>query len=109
LEITCADFDGALYHISTNAEKTAVTVSLQWGCADQLLSNGGREDLNRIYGSYMVDPEPNYHVSLSLNLECLPADQKAKGIIFSSPSSFFFFSSFPLFSSFFYLYYLLLF
>jgi actin related protein 2/3 complex subunit 2 len=78
LEVTCADFDGALYHITNNPEKTVVTVSLQWGCADQLLENGGREDLQRIYGAYLVDPEPNYQVSLALNLESLPADQKAR-------------------------------
>jgi len=78
LEITCADFDGVLYHISTNADKTTVTVSLQWAAADQLLGNGGREDLKRIYGAYLVDPEPNYHVTLSLDLNHLPGDQKQK-------------------------------
>jgi len=78
LEVTCADFDGALYHISNNPDKTVVTVSLQWSCADQLLDNGGREDLKRIYGAYLVDPEPNYHVSLALNLDSLPSDQKAR-------------------------------
>jgi len=78
LEVICADFDGVQYHISNNADKSALTVSLQWACADQLLANGGQEDLQRIYGAYLVDPEPNYHVTLSLNLNSLPADQKAK-------------------------------
>jgi actin related protein 2/3 complex subunit 2 len=78
LEIICADFDGVQYHISNNADRSSVTVSLQWSCADQLLANGGEADLKRIYGAYLVDPEPNYHVTLSLNLNALPADQKQR-------------------------------
>ena len=56
-----------------------MTVSLQWACADQLLANGGQEDLQRIYGAHLIAPEANYHVTLSLNLGSLPADQKQKG------------------------------
>lgn len=78
LEVTCADFDGVQYHISNNAEKTIVNVSLQWGCADQLLDNGGREDLQRIYGPLVVEPEPGYHVTLSVDLNNLPGDEKAR-------------------------------
>jgi len=78
LEIICADFDGVQYHIFTSADKSSVSVSLMWACADQLLSNGGQEDLQRIYGSYLVSPENNYHVTLTLNFASMPAAQKDK-------------------------------
>eukprot|EP00009_Paramoeba_aestuarina_P008018 CAMPEP_0201517958 /NCGR_PEP_ID=MMETSP0161_2-20130828/8913_1 /ASSEMBLY_ACC=CAM_ASM_000251 /TAXON_ID=180227 /ORGANISM="Neoparamoeba aestuarina, Strain SoJaBio B1-5/56/2" /LENGTH=330 /DNA_ID=CAMNT_0047915599 /DNA_START=53 /DNA_END=1045 /DNA_ORIENTATION=+ len=76
LEIICADFDGVQYHIFTSPDKSSVSVSLQWGCADQLLANGGREDLQKIYGSYLVSPEANYHVTLTLNMNGLPSGKE---------------------------------
>lgn len=76
IEIVCADFDGVQYHISTSPDKSSVSVSLMWACADQLLANGGQEDLQKIYGSYLVAPEANYHVTLCLNLGSLPSGKE---------------------------------
>jgi actin related protein 2/3 complex subunit 2 len=79
LEIQCADFDGVLYHISTDKDNNAVNLSLQWGCADQLLKQGARDDLQQIYGSYLQStPEANYQVTLRLNLGSLPSGKEAE-------------------------------
>ena len=77
--MVCSDFDGVQFHIFTSPDKTSVSLSLQWMCADQLLKNGGQEELEKIYGTYLVAPEEKFHVTLSLNLEALPSDQTARG------------------------------
>ncbi|VEN42810.1 unnamed protein product [Callosobruchus maculatus] len=60
IDITVADFDGVLYHISNiNGDKTKIR-------------HGADELLKREYGPYLVAPEPGYNVSVLLDLENIP-------------------------------------
>jgi hypothetical protein len=71
LEIVAADFDGVVFHISSdNNTKDLVTVSLQWRCAQDLLKNGGSEILKAEYGSLLqATPETGYDVTLVVNVD----------------------------------------
>jgi len=78
LDVTCPDFDGVLFHISTpdaNA-KNIVLLSIQWRCLQDIMKNGGSEDLKRIYGPFVSQPESGYDVTLRLDLDNLPAEKE---------------------------------
>jgi len=75
LDITVADFDGVLFHLSTPEAKNLLNLSLQWGCAQELLTNGAQKDLEQIYGPLLVAPEAGYDVTIQLDLDNLPADK----------------------------------
>uniref|UniRef100_A0A2K5EZP5 Arp2/3 complex 34 kDa subunit n=1 Tax=Aotus nancymaae TaxID=37293 RepID=A0A2K5EZP5_AOTNA len=66
VEVTFADFDGVLYHISNpNGDKTKVM---------ELRAHGADELLKRVYRSFLVNPESGYNVSLLYDLENLSKD-----------------------------------
>ncbi|NXQ35418.1 ARPC2 protein, partial [Alaudala cheleensis] len=72
------DFDGVLYHISNpNGDKTKVMVSISLKFYKELQEHGADEVLKKVYGSYLVNPESGYNVSLLYDLENLPADKDA--------------------------------
>uniref|UniRef100_A0A670JZP2 Arp2/3 complex 34 kDa subunit n=1 Tax=Podarcis muralis TaxID=64176 RepID=A0A670JZP2_PODMU len=74
VEVTFADFDGVLYHISNpNGDKTKVMVSISLKFYKELQEHGADELLKRVYGNYLVTPESGYNVSLLYDLENLPA------------------------------------
>ncbi|KAM9669787.1 actin-related protein 2/3 complex subunit 2-like [Dama dama] len=76
VEVTFADFDGVLYHISNpNGDKTKVMVSISLKFYKELQAHGADELLKRVYGSYLVNPESGYNVSLLYDLENLPASK----------------------------------
>ncbi|KAI6065197.1 Arp2/3 complex 34 kDa subunit [Aix galericulata] len=78
VEVTFADFDGVLYHISNpNGDKTKVMVSISLKFYKELQEHGADEVLKKVYGSYLVNPESGYNVSLLYDLENLPADKDA--------------------------------
>ncbi|XP_036278130.1 actin-related protein 2/3 complex subunit 2 isoform X2 [Pipistrellus kuhlii] len=58
VEVTFADFDGVLYHISNpNGDKTKVMVSISLKFYKELQAHGADELLKRVYGSFLVNPE----------------------------------------------------
>nr|KAF6493612.1 actin related protein 2/3 complex subunit 2 [Rousettus aegyptiacus] len=76
VEVTFADFDGVLYHISNpNGDKTKVMVSISLKFYKELQAHGADELLKRVYGSFLVNPESGYNVSLLYDLENLPASK----------------------------------
>uniref|UniRef100_A0A8B9PYQ1 Arp2/3 complex 34 kDa subunit n=1 Tax=Apteryx owenii TaxID=8824 RepID=A0A8B9PYQ1_APTOW len=78
VEVTFADFDGVLYHISNpNGDKTKVMVSISLKFYKELQEHGADEVLKKVYGNYLVNPESGYNVSLLYDLENLPADKDA--------------------------------
>ena len=76
VEVTFADFDGVLYHISNpNGDKTKVMVSIPLKFYKELQVHGADELLKRVYGSFLVNPESGYNASLLYDLENLPASK----------------------------------
>uniref|UniRef100_A0A8C6RK99 Arp2/3 complex 34 kDa subunit n=1 Tax=Nannospalax galili TaxID=1026970 RepID=A0A8C6RK99_NANGA len=76
VEVTFADFDGVLYHISNpNGDKTKVMVSISLKFYKELQAHGADELLKRVYGSFLVNPESGYNVSLLYDLENLPTSK----------------------------------
>ncbi|CAJ0945438.1 unnamed protein product [Ranitomeya imitator] len=78
VEVTFADFDGVLYHISNpNADKAKVMISISLKFYKELQDHGADEVLKNIYGSFLTSPEPGYNVSLLFDLENLPSNRDA--------------------------------
>jgi len=77
LDVTFADFDGVSFHVSsTNEQRNLVLVSMAWTAAGQLLRLGAQQDLGKIYGPMVTQPEAGYDVSLLLDLDKPPEDPK---------------------------------
>lgn len=71
--MTLADFDGVQIHVTADQnDKNAITVSLSWRCAKELLKNGGQEVLQSVYGGLLSTPETSYDVSLQIDLNKAP-------------------------------------
>jgi len=64
--MTCADFDGAAFKITAAEKATALTISLKSPAGADLMKFGGRDYLNQVYGSYLVNPIPQYDVTLQI-------------------------------------------
>uniref|UniRef100_A0A8C2WTC5 Arp2/3 complex 34 kDa subunit n=1 Tax=Cyclopterus lumpus TaxID=8103 RepID=A0A8C2WTC5_CYCLU len=76
VDVTFADFDGVLYHISNpNGEKTKVMVSISLKFYKELQEHGADELLKRVYGNFLVSEEDGYNVSLLYDLDALPANK----------------------------------
>ncbi|KAG7236539.1 hypothetical protein INR49_000802 [Caranx melampygus] len=76
VDVTFADFDGVLYHISNpNGDKTKVMVSISLKFYKELQEHGADELLKRVYGNFLVSPESGYNVSLLYDLDALPANK----------------------------------
>ena len=76
VEVTFADFDSVLYHISNpNGDKTKLMVSFPLKFYKELQAHGANELFKRVYGSFLVNPESGYNVSLLYDLENLPASK----------------------------------
>ncbi|NP_001279369.1 actin-related protein 2/3 complex subunit 2 [Callorhinchus milii] len=77
VEVTFADFDGVLYHISNpNGDKTKVMISISLKFYKELQDHGADELLKRVYGTYLTSPEAGYNVSLLIDLENIPANRE---------------------------------
>merc|ERR1712137_396677 len=77
LDVTFADFDGVSFHVtSTNEQRNLVKVSMAWSCCQQLLKLGGQQDLQKIYGPMLSQPEAGYDVTLVVDLDSPPEDPK---------------------------------
>uniref|UniRef100_A0A3Q3K2H5 Arp2/3 complex 34 kDa subunit n=1 Tax=Monopterus albus TaxID=43700 RepID=A0A3Q3K2H5_MONAL len=76
VDVTFADFDGVLYHISNpNGDKTKVMVSISLKFYKELQEHGADELLKRVYGNFLVSTESGYNVSLLYDLDALPANK----------------------------------
>ncbi|KAI1283799.1 Actin-related protein 2/3 complex subunit 2 [Halotydeus destructor] len=82
VDVTVADFDGVLYHISnSNGEKTKIRVSISLKFYKDLQEHGADDLLVREYGSLLLTPpEEGYNVTLVYDLKNLPenADEMIK-------------------------------
>lgn len=75
LDITVADFDGVLYHISNpNEDKSKIRVSISLKFYKDLQDHGADDLIKREYEKYLTTPEDGYNVSLLYDLENLPKD-----------------------------------
>lgn len=73
IDVTVADFDGVLYHISNlNGDKSKIRTSISLKFYKQLQEHGADELLKREYGSYLISPETGFNVSVLLDLENIP-------------------------------------
>ncbi|XP_014209914.1 probable actin-related protein 2/3 complex subunit 2 [Copidosoma floridanum] len=74
-DMKVADFDGVLFHISNlSKDKSKIRVSAMLKFYKQLQEHGADELLKREYGSYLVEPETGYSVTVMIDLENLPQD-----------------------------------
>lgn len=76
------DFDGVRYHVTSTEKKSVLLLSMEWRCIQQLDSFGAQEVLAREYGSALLpknQTEPEYDVSLLIDLEQLPRDPGTPG------------------------------
>lgn len=74
VDVTIADFDGVLFHISNlNGDKTKIRVSISLKFYRQLQEHGADELLRREYGALLTPPEEGYNVTLLFDLENIPS------------------------------------
>lgn len=69
------DFDGVRFHLSTPERKTQLLLSMSIRCWNELVQYGANEIINREYGKYLAPQvEPQYNVTLQLDLENVPPE-----------------------------------
>lgn len=75
LDVQFVDFDGVRFHLSTPDRKTALLLSMNIRCWDELLQYGVHDVLQREYGPMLrSQAEPEYNVSLDIDLEQFPPE-----------------------------------
>jgi actin related protein 2/3 complex subunit 2 len=75
LDVQFVDYDGVRFHLSTPERKTALLLSMHIRCWAELVQYGANDVLKREYGSLMKgQAEPEYNVSLEIDLEQIPAE-----------------------------------
>jgi actin related protein 2/3 complex, subunit 2 len=76
VDIQFVDYDGVRFHLSATSErKTIILLSMNIRCWNDLVRYGAKEILQREYGHHLKDEsEPDYDVSLEIDLERMPAD-----------------------------------
>nr|UEK51501.1 ARP2/3-S2 [Parasacculina yatsui] len=73
VDVTLADFDGARIHISNpDGDKSKLRLSIMLSFYAELQAHGADELIKNIFGSYLVQPENGYDVSVQLDLTKLP-------------------------------------
>ncbi|EGN99013.1 hypothetical protein SERLA73DRAFT_181793 [Serpula lacrymans var. lacrymans S7.3] len=89
LDVAFVDFDGVRFHISTPDRKTVIQLSMNIRCWDELVQFGAMNILQREYGSLLKpSPEPEYNVSLDIDLDQVPAEEEARETFIRSVSLF---------------------
>ncbi|XP_058805176.1 probable actin-related protein 2/3 complex subunit 2 isoform X2 [Phymastichus coffea] len=77
-DVMIADFDGVLFHISNQSKaKSKIRISALLKFYKQLQEHGADDLLKREYGSYLVEPESGYSVTVMIDLENLPEDYES--------------------------------
>lgn len=75
LDVVFVDFDNVRFHLSTPEKKTVLVLSMNIRCWDELVQYGALDVLRREYGSLVAGyVEPDYNVSLEIDLEQAPTD-----------------------------------
>ncbi|KAK4048637.1 Arp complex subunit [Microbotryomycetes sp. JL201] len=72
------DFDSVRYHLSTPNKKTQILLSMDIPCWNELAQYGAMEVIEREYGAFVTETEPDYVVSLLIDLEQLPESPEAR-------------------------------
>lgn len=76
VDVTVADFDGVLYHISNpGGDKSKIQVSIALKFYKDLQEHGADQLIKREYGSFLTTPESGYNVSILFDLDKLPANR----------------------------------
>jgi len=79
LDFKVSDFDGALFHVSSDEQNPSViNVSFQSVAAKPLLDKGGADLLKTIYGAHFVAPQKGNDVTVSYDLDAVLAGDRAK-------------------------------
>ena len=80
MDVTVADFDGVLYHISNiNGDKSKIRVSICLKFYRDLQAHGADELLKREYGSFIqTPPEEGHNVTLVYDLKELPKEESER-------------------------------
>lgn len=78
VDVTVADFDGVLFHISNyEGDKTKICISILLKFFRDLKEHGAEDLLNRIYGDLLMPtPESGFSVSLLIDLKLIPIDER---------------------------------
>jgi actin related protein 2/3 complex subunit 2 len=76
MDIQFVDYDNVRFHLSTAEAKTVITLSMAIQCWPDLVKYGARDHLQSTYGEYFLgdaETEPEYNVSLRIDLEKIPS------------------------------------
>jgi len=81
VDITIADFDGVLYHISNpsssdQSQKSKILVSISLKFYKDLKEHGADELIKREYGAFLTTTEPGYNVTLLYDLDKVPSNHE---------------------------------
>ncbi|KAK7030643.1 Arp2/3 complex 34 kDa subunit [Favolaschia claudopus] len=77
VDVQFVDYDGVRFHLSTPERKTLLLLSMHIRCWDELVQYGALDVLQREYGSLLQpNAEPDYNVSLSIDLDQIPASNE---------------------------------
>ncbi|XP_046356171.1 actin-related protein 2/3 complex subunit 2-like [Haliotis rufescens] len=77
VDITVADFDGVLYHISNpDGDKGKIMISISLKFYKDLQEHGADTLIKRVYGSYLTTAEAGYNVSIVFDLDNIPSDHE---------------------------------
>eukprot|EP01137_Pigoraptor_chileana_P015685 Opistho-2@71966 len=76
VDITVADFDGILFHMSTPESKSKILLSISIKCWDELKGHDVEGLLKRKYGDLIAPTESGYNFTVQYDLEKLPADKE---------------------------------
>ncbi|KAF5388687.1 hypothetical protein D9757_004752 [Collybiopsis confluens] len=75
LDVAFVDYDGVRFHLSTPKRKTLLLLSMHIRCWDELVKYGALDILQREYGALLLpQAEPEYNVSLGIDLEQTPTN-----------------------------------
>jgi len=75
VDITCADFDGVSFHLSTvQGQKALLMVSVSTRCYDALKKYGVEARLKALYGDLVTTPEATFDATLKI--DCSKAPKK---------------------------------
>ncbi|EPQ54124.1 actin-like protein ARPC2 [Gloeophyllum trabeum ATCC 11539] len=79
LEVQFVDYDDVRFRLSTPERKTVVLLSMNIRCWGDLVKHGALDILKREYGSLVKDTaEPEFDVSLEIDLDQVPSDPEAR-------------------------------
>lgn len=85
MDIQFVDYDNVRFHLSTQEAKTVITLSMAIQCWPDLVKYGARDHLASTYGEYLLgdaETEPEYNVSLRIDLEKIPSTPGAPFLLY---------------------------